>query len=84
LKTNDKPCPYLHLSPARPAGVAAANAGNAHKVLEWMGHFSKQLPFGFVRFASDIIQIPDGNVSVIGGTEYIIPFGLDPKDYPPV
>ena len=53
-KINDKPCPYFHLSPARPAGVAAANAGNAQKVLDWMGHFSQQLPVGFLRIASDL------------------------------
>jgi hypothetical protein len=38
-----------------------------------MGHFSQQLPVGFLRIF-DVIKIPDGNVSVIGGDEYLIPF----------
>ena len=26
---NNQPCPYMHLSPAKPSGKAAANASNA-------------------------------------------------------
>ena len=39
-----------------------------------MGHFSQKAPVGFMTFASDMTKIPDGNISVIGGDEYLIPF----------
>jgi len=41
-----------------------------------MGHFSKKVPVGFLTFATDMAKIPDGNVALIGGDEYLIPFKL--------
>ena len=55
FKISQKPCPYIHISPARPAGIAAANAGNAQRILDWMRRFSQELhPAGFLRIAGDI------------------------------
>ena len=69
-----EPCKYLHLSPARPNGIAAANAKNAQRIQEWMEKFSLQSPSGFLKIFSDINRIPEGNCSTSGGSEYLIPF----------
>jgi hypothetical protein len=67
-------CTYLHLSPARPSGIAAANAENVKKMLKWMEQYALQSPTGFLRITSDIVKIPGGNCVVSGGDEYLIPF----------
>ena len=67
-------CQYVHLSPARPAGIAAADAGNAQRVFDWMDRFAQKPPAGFVNIPADIFRIPGGNVSAHGGEDYEIPF----------
>ena len=70
-------CKYFHLQACGPGGIADADGGFAHRLLEACNKFSERAPKGYLELPRDILRIKwaPGETTNTGGDDYLVPFG---------
>ena len=70
-------CKYFHLQACGPGGIADADGGFAHRLLEACNKFSERAPKGYLELPRDVLRIKwaPGETTNTGGDDYLLPFG---------
>ena len=77
-------CKYFQLQACGPGGIAEADGGFAHRLLEVCNKYSQRAPKDYIELPRDILRVKwsPGETTNTGGDDYLVPFGENKSHTP--
>ena len=74
---DEAPNKYFQIQACGPGGIAAADGGFAKKLLDTCEKYTARKPQGFIKVPGDFSKVrwSPGEMSTMGGEDYLLPFG---------